>query len=112
MVAGAAQGLRAGTHRGGCLVTVATPVLSREERLAQDPTIVQHGTISTYRNWGCRCVQCRQANTLAVAQARKLMRERLAADYTIVVHGLNSTYVNWGCRCRPCTDAHAEAGRR
>jgi hypothetical protein len=93
-------------------VTVASIVLSREQRLAQDPTIVQHGNITTYRNWGCRCKPCVQANTLAVAHARKGMRERLAADPSIVAHGLNSTYVNWGCRCRACRDAHAEAGRR
>ena len=93
-------------------MSVAAPLLSREERLAQDPTIVQHGTITTYRSWGCRCKPCVGANTLAMAHARKRMRERLAEDPTVAVHGLNSTYVNWGCRCRPCKDAHAEAGRR
>lgn len=89
----------------------AKTVLSRPERLALDPTIVQHGTISTYRNWGCRCKPCSHANTLAIAAARKVYRERLQADFYVVTHGLNSTYVNWGCRCRPCTDAHADAGR-
>jgi hypothetical protein len=84
----------------------------RRERLAADPTIVQHGTTNTYRNWGCRCAQCVQANTLRVANARKTMRERLAADPSCAPHGVNSTYLNWGCRCRGCTDAHAEAGRR
>lgn len=84
----------------------------RKERLAADPTAAPHGVISTYRNWGCRCVQCVQANTLAVANARKAMRERLAADPTLAPHGVNSTYVNWGCRCRHCKDAHAEAARR
>jgi hypothetical protein len=85
---------------------------SRPERLAADPTCVQHGTTTTYRNWGCRCVPCVAANTLAVAATRKAMRERLKADFHVVAHGLNSTYINWGCRCDGCRAAHAEAGRQ
>jgi hypothetical protein len=111
MVAAAPRGIQAGPHRGRCLVSPAKTTLSRPERLALDPTIAQHGVISTYRNWGCRCKPCVNANTLAVAAARKVYRERLQADPYVVTHGLNSTYVNWGCRCRPCRDAHADAGR-
>lgn len=84
----------------------------RALQLAEDPTIVPHGTLSTYTNWKCRCVPCRGANTAAVAAARKERADRLAADPTLAVHGKNSTYLNWGCRCTPCREAHAIAGRR
>jgi hypothetical protein len=34
---------------------------SRTERLKADPGLAEHGTFSTYINWGCRCDQCRDA---------------------------------------------------
>jgi hypothetical protein len=30
-------------------------------RLAADPTLKPHGRLSTYTQWGCRCVYCRRA---------------------------------------------------
>lgn len=31
---------------------------SRRARLDADPSIVQHGLVSTYKNWACRCDAC------------------------------------------------------
>lgn len=84
----------------------------RRALLATDPNVVQHGTIAAYRNWACRCVPCKNVNTVTVAAARKERADRLALDPTAAPHGRNSTYLNWACRCTPCRDAHAEAGRR
>lgn len=43
------------------------------ERLAADPTIVEHGKASTYTNWGCKCEACTKAAT-AANQAQKRRR--------------------------------------
>lgn len=45
--------------------------LSRKERLAADPTLAQHGLSSTYTNWGCRCLLCTAAHTVARTKMRK-----------------------------------------
>jgi hypothetical protein len=39
-------------------------VAARRARFALDPTIVEHGNVTTYRNWGCRCDACREAARL------------------------------------------------
>lgn len=31
---------------------------NRNARLQKDPTLVEHGKSTTYRNWGCRCQPC------------------------------------------------------
>lgn len=35
-------------------------------RLLDDPTVVAHGSSSTYGNWGCRCDDCTEANAIAL----------------------------------------------
>lgn len=67
-----------------------------------------HGLPSTYRDYGCRCGECRRANTDRHRADRKRMAERLAADPTLAPHGKYTTYRNWGCRCAPCSQAHSE----
>jgi hypothetical protein len=34
----------------------------RKAQIAADPSVVEHGLLSTYNNWGCRCSKCRRAN--------------------------------------------------
>lgn len=43
---------------------------SRRARLAADPSVVQHGRASTYTNWGCRCDDCKAANSAWLAARR------------------------------------------
>jgi hypothetical protein len=31
--------------------------------IARDPSLAPHGTITTYRNWGCKCAACREVGT-------------------------------------------------
>lgn len=69
-----------------------------------------HGSVSTYGNWGCRCVPCTEAHTVEHnkwRRARHAKRVRVGGVMVAVdapVHNA-STYTNWGCRCRPCTEA-------
>jgi WhiB family redox-sensing transcriptional regulator len=39
----------------------AEQAADRRQRLAADPTLAPHAEPSTYRNWGCRCELCRNA---------------------------------------------------
>lgn len=58
---------------------------------------------------GCRCLECRAANTARVNR-RKAERRALVEAGEIPVevrHGLDSTYNNWSCRCEPCRAAHS-----
>lgn len=82
---------------------------ARAARLAANPNVAPHGVKNTYREWGCRCTPCTDANSEALLASRLDRAARLAADPGLQPHGIERTYVNWGCRCRPCTDAHAHA---
>lgn len=70
---------------------------------------IQHGgSGSAYANYGCKCLECRQANT---ARANRRRAERRHEDIPEgVVHNA-STYSNWACRCDDCATAHAEKER-
>ena len=49
----------------------------RRGRLAADPSLAPHGSVSTYRNWGCRCAECTVANTVACrAYNARVLAER------------------------------------
>jgi len=92
------------------------------ERVLEDGRLVHpagpHGSGSTYRNKGCRCVPCTEAHRQEVKvlrHARWASRTRnehgaLVAPDT-VRHGNANTYFNWGCQCRPCLDAAATRKR-
>lgn len=44
---------------------------ARRERLTEEASALEHGTKSTYSNWGCRCAPCTEANKRAFADRRK-----------------------------------------
>lgn len=64
-----------------------------------------HGKASTYRNTGCRCKPCTDANTERARRGRAERVERAKTNPEIVPHGAGG-YRNWGCRCQVCTDAN------
>lgn len=68
-----------------------------------------HGTVNSYNN-GCRCPDCRQANTVFCAERRVLRRSRVS-EMPPEKHGTISGYENWGCRCDVCSSAEAEHRR-
>lgn len=72
-----------------------------------DPSApVRHGWMGYKR--GCRCDECRAANTRMYKAGYERRRQRAAtADFQ---HGA-SGYGNWGCRCETCTKAHSAACR-
>lgn len=83
----------------------------------------KHGTRSTYLSHGCRCDECRAANTQWSRDLRERKRRgehvapRQLADGERPIlagnrkHGSAHTY-GLGCRCQPCTEAKAEKVRR
>lgn len=48
----------------------------RARRLAEDPSLAEHGKGATYRNWGCRCDPCTAANSADCAAWRRRARYR------------------------------------
>ncbi|MFB7738273.1 hypothetical protein ACFC08_28570 [Streptomyces sp. NPDC056112] len=71
----------------------------------RQPVPIPHGRIGGYRR-GCRCPQCRQANTAAVTRSKaKRAKDPTAADRA--GHGKATTYGNYGCRCAPCKAAQS-----
>lgn len=83
----------------------------RREMLAADPSLVEHGLVSTYINWGCRCETCGAAHSARLKRQRESRYARLKADPSIVKHGRLATYSGWACRCDECVAA-AKAARR
>lgn len=73
-----------------------------------DPVPITHG-ITGYRR-GCRCADCRKANT-AAQNRRKAARlaDPSAADRA--GHGKYTTYINYGCRCAPCKQAQSRSNK-
>ena len=60
----------------------------RAERLATDPSVeVEHGTVSTYRNWGCRCEPCTAANSAAGRKHGQRYRERQRDQKAVNANG-------------------------
>lgn len=79
-------------------------------RLVAPVATEKHGHDATYRNWGCRCVPCTEANTAHVRRfvdakrgARLRVGDRLIAP--AAEHGTSSSYRNHSCRCAPCCTA-------
>jgi len=60
-----------------------------------------HGIRATYTR-GCRCDECRAANTKRCA----VMREKRLAKIGNDAHGTKGAYVNAGCRCDLCREAN------
>lgn len=70
-----------------------------------EDAVVQHGTTASYRR-GCRCDDCRAANTECHRELRAKRKARKTPE--AIEHG-KGAYVNWGCRCEVCTKANSEA---
>lgn len=67
------------------------------------------GSGAKYVHEGCRCDECRAANTRRVKRRTAERKVELAENPDLPVeHGSASTYMNWGCRCVPCTAANTE----
>ena len=62
---------------------------------------VQHGRITTYTNYGCRCNPCKKAATDYAKQYRE-NRQPIGPDDPR--HGTRTGY-GTGCRCEDCTSA-------
>lgn len=58
----------------------------------------EHGTPSRY-NYGCRCVECKLANTLRARKNRKILQNK---PQELIPHGTYNAYANYGCRCESC----------
>lgn len=71
--------------------------------------VTHGGSGNAYSNYGCRCLECRDANTARYERRREERRAMTARDEipASVKHGSDSTYTNWGCKCEPCSTAHA-----
>lgn len=67
-----------------------------------------HGRVSTYTNYGCRCAACRAANA-ATNAAQRAERRKYPVPAS-VAHNRN-TYVNYGCRCDVCCADRSAYGR-
>lgn len=73
------------------------------------PVPITHG-ITGYRR-GCRCRECRQANT-AAQNRRKAARRNDPTAADRAGHGKATTYNNYGCRCQPCKEAGSRANKK
>lgn len=76
--------------------------------------LVTHGgSGNAYANYGCRCDECKAANTKRI---RRRLHERDASTLPPEAHGKYTTYTNWRCRCEACvlagSEKNAEAYRR
>lgn len=96
---------------------------------------IKHGTSNAYRNHGCRCINCvdaeaayRRGISLSIFRDSRIQQStekerkiqnrfsvidgRVVAIFTKkgnpVVHGSASTYTNCDCRCSECSAAHRE----
>jgi len=74
------------------------------------PGHVDHGSYSTYTNWGCKCTPCRKASNKMgrKARARRAENTRLHGLPEHVQHGTVTAYEAHGCRCAPCIKASLE----
>lgn len=71
---------------------------------------VKHGGSGTaYSNYGCRCPECKQANS---ERAKRRRKERVGEIPPETAHGKYSTYSNWGCRCDDCVKAGSEHNKQ
>lgn len=62
-------------------------------------TKIEHGTVSAYQYYGCRCVPCTTAATDRGASRRDYLREHPE----LVTHGTFTGYYTIGCRCEECS---------
>lgn len=65
------------------------------------PDDPRHGTASGYTNYGCRCDECRAANTEQKRRWKARQTPLPAGDWR---HGTDG-YSNYRCRCDICQEA-------
>lgn len=68
-----------------------------------------HGRASTYQHRGCRCADCKKANTESQKRANHRRHAELVAGRVHPEHGTYSTYCNYLCRCGDCRAAASTA---
>ncbi len=66
-----------------------------------------HGNRNAYAR-GCRCDNCRKANTADHRELTGRLAQRPPQD---IPHGTRSGYSNWLCRCDQCSAVHSAAMR-
>ena len=72
--------------------------------------VLEHGTLTMYGCWGCRCEECRAASATYQRGRRQRLRDDVAAvprEPGEVVHGTTGGYGFRGCRCQECRAASA-----
>lgn len=73
--------------------------------------VIRHGTVTAYRDYGCRCRRCRNAHAVTTGRTRAAAAAKgLAPDDPR--HGTLNGYDHYGCRCPSCKAAKAVAHRR
>lgn len=68
---------------------------------------MNHGTVNSYVNYGCRCDECKTAG----AVYRKAWMERVKGSPD-TPHGTLNGYCNYSCRCDECRAAMAAYHRQ
>lgn len=82
------------------------PYITSTAGLASTSTGANHGTYRGYLT-GCRCPECRMANTANKRKSRDTAKQD-PARANRAGHGKANTYKNYGCRCAPCKAANRE----
>jgi hypothetical protein len=67
-----------------------------------------HGTANGYIHHGCRCGECRAANTALCADTKARLRANGLPDEADPRHGTANGYGNYGCRCSACVGAQRD----
>ena len=92
-------------------------------RLKRTPfELIPHGSVAGYSTYGCRCNDCRKANTERCKRYRDKNREKFREyaakqrakmrQSTEIPHGTAHGYSNYSCRCDECRAAMREYGRK
>lgn len=68
---------------------------------------MEHGKLSSYKHYKCRCNLCKEANRLSSSNRRKTLGAKPRGS-TDLPHGTWSRYSNKGCRCDACKLAAKE----
>jgi len=75
---GTVSGYRRGCRCRACTTANSDYVqqarVERAVRLQLDPSLVVHGSVSTYDNWMCRCPDCAEAQKLRLRRLRNAHR--------------------------------------
>lgn len=90
------------------LTTVYPTYRKGPKTMLDNDSKIPHGTKNGYTHHGCRCAECRAANTQAVEKWRARRQGDFIADED---HGTRKGYRDYGCRCDSCRAANTEYAR-